>query len=40
MAVGKGKGAKIIHQLTGAITKDFNSVLNNHGIGFTGKQMA
>lgn len=40
MAVGKGRGAKIVHQLTGAITKDFNSVLNNHGIGFTGKQMA
>lgn len=40
MAVGRGRGAKIVHQLTGSITKDFNSVLNNHGIGFTGKQIS
>ncbi len=38
--VTKGFERKIEHRLTGHISKDFNSVLANYGVGFTGEQMA
>jgi hypothetical protein len=31
----KGAKPRIEHQLTGAISKDFNAVLANYGSGFT-----
>lgn len=40
LCVSKGQNRKIYHQLTGAISRDFNSVLQSYGWGFTGKEMS
>lgn len=38
--VARSFNRKVEHKLTGHIHKDFNAVLANYGVGFTGEEMA